>query len=542
MIRNLSVFFVLFLFSINAVAQYIDEYPVNSSNGTKMMVLKNYQVAVKIYSELLKEKPDDIDFRFQLGSALTYSTINQSRGLELLKQVDESANKPKGLKKVLATAYFMNYEFKTAISTFEKAKSESSDPDEIKEIETWILQCKTSMHLQSQPIPITFENLGKYVNSDSPDYLPLVAPDESVLIFSTRRNGVVGNLFDYGGYKTADIYTSKHKRNKYSRARSIGSPNTYGNEETAGTSENGNFMIYNVDSDEHYSDLFVSKKGRRSYMPAGEFNSDLVNLKSKEPGASLTNNGDRLYFCSDREGGFGGFDIYWTQRLPNGDWGEPVNLGKDINTSKDELYPNIRNNETEIYFSSNGYPSMGGLDLFKSVKVDNKWSQPVNLGYPLNTVNDDKNISFAKNPRYAYIGAKRDDSFGDLDIYRIVFEDKKEELCLITGALMREDSSAILEEVIIEIINNETGELFGSYLSNPKTGKYIAILPPGNYLLEIIDANNYENAESKIIIKDKNDFMPMKKLDLFLKVKTKAIIPATPASDSLNKDSQIEKK
>lgn len=522
-------------------AQYIDEYPSNKLNASKVMELKNYQVAVRIYSELLKEEPNNIDFQFQLGTAYTYSNINQRRGLDLLKQVDASANKPDGVSKILAIAYFKNYEFDNAISTFNKVKNTLTNPEEIKEIDDWITQCNNSIQLKKRPISVRFENLGKDVNSDAPDYLPLVSPDESVIMFSTRRDGVVGNLFDYGGYKTADIYTSKHRRGKYSRSRSIGSPNTYGNEETAGSSENGDYMLYHVDSEDNYSDLYVSEMGRRSYMPPKELNSDLVNQKTSEPGGSLTNEGDQLFFCSNRDGGFGGFDIYSVKRLPNGDWAEPINLGNEINTAKDEKYPLIRTNGNELYFSSNGFPGMGGMDLYKSILVDGKWSKPANLGYPLNTVNDDNNISFAENSRYAYVAARMDDSFGDLDIYRVVFEDKREELALVSGNLIRSDSSLILEEIVIEILNPETGELFGSYLSNSKTGKYVAILPPGVYSLEIINAQNFEDKVKKIIIKDKNDFVSVMNLNIVLNEKPKKITPIKNVESTI-KTTPVEKK
>jgi hypothetical protein len=242
----------------------------------------------------------------------------------------------------------------------------------------------------------------------------------------------------------------------------------------------------------------------------------MVNKKTSEPGASLTNDGNLLYFCSDREGGLGGFDIYLVRRLPNGEWAYPENLGPEINTSGDEKFPMIRGNGNEIYFSSDGHLGLGGLDLFKSIKVEGKWSKPANIGYPINTVNDDPSICFAKNPRYAYISTKRDDSFGDLDIYRVVFEDEKEELTLISGSLMRTDSSLIKEEIIIEILDFETGDLFGSYLSNPITGHFVAIVPPGTYSLEVIDADNFEDKDKKLVIHDKNDFVHTKAFSLQL--------------------------
>lgn len=529
MIKRLKyILFFILLFPLIGSAQLIEQNPINNANAAQSLELKNYAEAVRQYKALLQKKPENTEFKFKLGIAYTYSYIDQARGLELLKELNSISEKPSGLEKELAIAYFKNYLFDNAKTIFKTLLNSADTEEEKNELERWIKQCNVSKGLYNRPIAIRFENLGKNVNSDAPDYIPLISQDESMIFFSTRRAGVVGNLFDYGGYRTADIYMAKHKNNKYSRARSVGSPNTYGNEETAGNSENTKYMLYHVDSDDSYSDIFVSEKGRRSYMPPKKFNSELVNKKTNEPGGSLTNDGNQMFFCSDRDGGFGGFDIYFVKRLPHGAWAEPVNLGPEINTSADEKFPLIREGGNVLYFSSSGHPGLGDLDLFKSILVENQWSKPVNLGYPLNTVNDDPSICFAENPRYAYISTKRDDSFGDLDIYRVVFEDEREELTLIKGSLMRADSSAILEEIVIDVLDYDTGSLFGSYLSNPKTGGFVAILPPGKYTLEIVDAENYEDQNAKIVLNDKNDFIAQKKVILTLKEKPKAEPIITP--------------
>jgi hypothetical protein len=165
---------------------------------------------------------------------------------------------------------------------------------------------------------------------------------------------------------------------------------------------------------------------------------------------------------------------------------------------------------------------------------EGEWSKPENIGYPINTVNDDPSISFSNNPRYGYISTKRDDSFGDLDIYRVIFHDEKEELTLISGSLMRTDSSLIKEEIVIEILDSESGDLFGSYLSNSKTGNFVAILPPGKYSLEIFDAENFNDQNVKLIINDKNDFVKAKSVILLLTDKANKT-PSTPQKTVIEK-------
>jgi len=507
-----------FLLWHNAAAQYIDPYSISSSNGDKMLEIENYPEVVRQYTALLKEDTANLEYKFKLAKGYNYSYIDRAKGLELLLELQTASEKPEGYLHELAIAYYNNMKFDQAIEVFEKLKQKASDQEEVKKYQDRITQCSRSKKMVAQPVGIDFEHLSDEVNSPAPDYLPIVEPDESNLMFTTRRDGVVGNLYDFKGYRPADIYTVRHRRNKYSRARSVGSPNTYGNEQTAGRSENGQYVVYNVNSDDHYNDLFISEKGRRSYMPPKIFDSEEVNQKTNELGGTLSNDGETFYFCSDRDGGFGGYDIYMVKRLPNGKWGFPKNIGPPVNTIGDENYPSLMNDGNTLYFSSNGHPGMGGRDIFKAVKDESsgKWKKVENIGYPINGVGEDLNISFAENTRYAYIATKRSDSYGDLDIYRISFQEKDDNYTLIYGRVLNPDSSVVQVDVLVEVIDLKDESLYGSYLMNKKNGKYSAILPAGEYRLEVIDTHGYQDFSKKIKLLGKNDFKQQLKLDLIL--------------------------
>lgn len=522
-IKRIDGRFILLLIGsfcfLNLNAQYIDQYPISSSNGDKMLDIKNYQEAVRQFTALLGQEPENVTYKFKLGKSYIHSYIDKRKGLELLKKIGELNEKPDGFQEQLAIAYFKNYEFDTAKEIFLQLQNQADDSEEEKKYKDWVEQAQRSKKMSEEPVWVKFENLGKNVNSESPDYLPVTEPDESSIYFTTRREGVVGNLFDYGGYRTADIYVVKHKRNKYSRSRSVGNPNTYGNEQTAGRSENGNYMVYNINSEDHFNDLFVSEKGRRSYMPPKVFDSEEVNQKTNEMGGTLTNDGETFYFCSDRDGGQGGFDLYLVRRLPNGKWGLPKNIGPPINTSGDEMYPNLMDDGKTLYFASNGHPGMGGMDLFKSKRDEGSgnWMEIENLGHPVNTPDDDLNISFAANKRYAYMAAKRDDSYGDLDIYRLTFLNEKDDFTLLSGRILNSDSSQLSVDVLVEVFDLAEEKLYGSYLMSKKTGKYSAILPVGEYRIEVLNTFGYQDFSTEIKLLGKNDFQAYKKLDIVLK-------------------------
>jgi hypothetical protein len=510
---------LLVICSWSVSAQYIEEYSISAANGNKMLEIKNYQESVRQFAALVKEEPDKLEYKFKLATAYTYSTIDQQQGLSLLKELLKDKQDLEGFDEVYADALHRNYYFDESEAIFRQLLESATEEDKKQKYQQKLAQLKVAKELVKHPLHVSFENLGDDVNSEAPDFLPLTPPDESIVVFTTRRRGVVGNLYDFGGYRTADIFIAKNKRNGYSRARSIGSPNTYGNEHTAGRSENGDYLLYTVDSDDFFDDLFVSEKGRRSYMPPKVFDSKAVNQKTSESGATLSNDGLKMYFSSNRDGGFGGYDIYWVQRLPNGEWGEPKNLGGVINTPGDEMYPYLAEEGTALYFSSNGHNTMGGLDLFLAQKkAEGDWQQPQNIGYPINTPNDDMNISFAANKRYAYVASKREDSFGDLDIYRVTFLDEQDDYTLLTGKVLASDSSSVFAKTVtIEIYSLDNDVLYGTYLSKAETGKYMAILPTGRYILRVESAEGYRAYERKITLLGKNDFQESREMDIVMK-------------------------
>jgi len=500
-------------------AQYVEPLKINRTNAYKMLEIENYQEAIRQFSQLLNEDPDNANFKLGLAKAYNYSPIDHAKGLQILIELNKDLKRPLGSFFELGIAFHKNYRFDEAIEVFKELKIALKDPEKIEFMQSWIDRSVRAKLMVQNPVEVKLENLGEDVNSEAPDFLPFVEPDESTIYFTTKREGVVGNLFDYSGYRTADVFTTRHRFNEYERARSIGSPNTYGNELTAGRSENGEFMVYQINSEEHFSDLFISEKGRKAYMPPKELDSEEANQKSSsEVSAAISNDGKRVYFSSDRQGGMGGFDIWVIKKLPIGIWSEPQNIGAPINTKGDEKYPFLRGDEGLIYFSSDGHPGMGGMDLFVALqdKESRTWQAPENMGYPINTTDDDLSICYAAHSRYAYIGSNRKDSYGDLDIYRLVFEEVRPEYTLISGMVMNPDSSLLGKKVLIEVFDSKDGSLYGSYIMNQKTGRYHAILPPGDYVMEIHDIYGHKDFLKKIIVAGKNEFVARRQLDIIL--------------------------
>ena len=505
-----------------AVAQYIEDYPANKKNGELMIETKNWPEAIRIYHELVEKDPENTKLRYFLGKAYAYADVDKRRSLSYLTELEAFEDKEDDFYESLAISYFFNYKFDEAKNVFRKIADSVSNPTKKTEFNTWALQCDISKKMMNSPIPVEFENLGENINSKAPDFLPIVTPDEGIIVYTTRRKGVVGNLNSYAGYKSSDIYTARHKRNKYSKGRSVGSPNTYGDEFTAGRSDNGKYLTYTVNSEDYYNDIFIAEKGRRSFMPPKSLHSDEIDGKPNELGSTLSNDGKILYFSSDRDGGMGGFDLWYVQRLPNGEWSEVRNLGSPINTKKDEKYPILADDETTLYFSSNGFEGMGGMDIYvaKAYTKPNTWQEPKNLGYPINTPFDDLNISFAENRRYAYMAKRLDDTFGDLDIYRLTFLGEKDNHTAINGRVMNIDSTALVNRKIkIEVFYLNSGTFVGSYIVNERNGKYAAVLSPGQYTIEVKGVEGFKNYSQNIRVLGKNEYSQIRKFDLLLESK-----------------------
>jgi tetratricopeptide (TPR) repeat protein len=459
-----------------------------SDNPSRMFELKNYSRAKELYREKYKKDLSDKKIKYRFGVCLVY-TFEIEDGIKALESIATNTDTPIEVWYHLARGYHLKNRFEKAISLYKKYNNISdSKADLIVKAKRNIVMCTNAKTIINKPLNLTFENLGKRVNSKGKEYLPLITPDETMLFYTTRRLGTTGRIFDLEGYYTSDIFLSKYKYGKWSKARSIGAPNSYGNEQTAGISEDGKTILYYVNNPQSKNNLQVSSKSKSSFKRAVKIESKEINNNSGiQSSATISNNKDYIIFSSDKEEGLGKTDLYICKKLPNDKWAKPVNMGNIINTKYEESYPYLCDNGMTLYFSSTGHNSIGGFDVFVSYfdLAKKEWSKPVNVGYPLNTAHDNIAISFSKTKKYAYIATHRKDSYGDLDIYKVNFIDATPSYTVLTGYVLDADSNTIKGPLTIEIFNKKTEELCGIYEVNPKNGNYIMSLPPNKYVVNI---------------------------------------------------------
>lgn len=336
--------------------------------------------------------------------------------------------------------------------------------------------------------PVVFQpmEMGDSINTTDDEYLPAISADGNTFIFtkSFRRNGL----------RTEDFYLSNRNDSlEYKKAVPLGSPiNTDQNEGAQCISPDGNTIYYTAcsRSDGHGGcDLYVSRKVNGKWSEPENMGAS-INSESWESQPSISSDGRRLFFASDREGTYGGKDIWVSYKNYNGTWTKPKNLGKEINTPYDDISPFIHWDNTTLYYASKGKIGMGGYDIFFSTPQGNgdKWAEAENIGYPINTQKDENSLVVAKDGKTAYFAAENlSNGRADLDLFYFELPEKSRarDVAYIQGFIFDADSKKRIG-ASIEISDLATDESIMSLTAYDKEGDFFACLPSDkNYALNV---------------------------------------------------------
>lgn len=495
----------IFFFNTCLNAQGISEKTAND-----YFLKNNFEQALKEYQNLLKNDPTNDKYRYRIAVCYLNTNIDKTKAIEYLEQAVKNERADANTYYLLGRAYHFANRFDEAINMYETFKKISAGtPYNIKDVEKQIEYCYNAKELVKYPIDVTFQNLDENINSKFSDYYPFVPTDQSYIAFNTRRDD--GSSKNSEGKYKSEVYIAKEKNGKFTRAKSIGSNvNKFdGDEEIIGMSADGKLMLFLFDNEEEgFGDIFIGHFDGKEVSKLTKMGKE-VNSKYTEIAASLSSDGESVYFASDRPGGFGGIDLYVTKKLPNNEWSAPQNLGPTINTPEDEDFPNISPDGKTLYFSSKGHTSMGGYDIFKAEWDAEKrtWTNLQNIGYPINTADDNMNLRISETGRYGYISALREGGFGDLDIYRVTFNEIAPRYTVLKGFIKDAEGNYLTGNVNISVTDNQSMEVYGDYIPNPYTGRYIIILPAGNFNI-LIEADGHSNYSEDIEIFDNNSYIP----------------------------------
>jgi outer membrane protein OmpA-like peptidoglycan-associated protein len=349
---------------------------------------------------------------------------------------------------------------------------------ELKRIAENLVLCDYRLQMMKNPVPFQPVNIGPNVNSRGFEYINAVSLDESQLYF-TRKGADLHS--DESFYRSVSARSPSGQLN-WSPAIEIGAPiNTPGNEGALCVSPDGMTIIITCCSrrDSYGScDLYSSRKVGNNWSEPVNLGPD-INSTAWESQPSLGADGRTLYFVSTRSGGHGGSDIWKSTLAEDGYWSLPVNIGDSINTSADEMAPFIHPDGKTLYFSSRGHMGMGGADLFVSrMYSDGNWSKPENIGYPVNTKQDEINLIINAKGNEALISAEREKGFGNIDIYRfeLPVQSRPTAVSYVHGRVYDVNTEVPLAAVL-ELIDMQTNTIVVNSTSDPVTGSFVMSLP-----------------------------------------------------------------
>jgi outer membrane protein OmpA-like peptidoglycan-associated protein/Tol biopolymer transport system component len=320
------------------------------------------------------------------------------------------------------------------------------------------------------------------INSISNDYTPQVNPTGTKLYFTSVRKGGFDKMKettpnDFG----EDVYYSELTNEQWSQPQLLPEPiNSMGDDFGSAFTGDGQTMVY-VKCDDPDGigncDLYITQLvGTEWTVPSNMGN--VVNSEEWESQPTISSDGERIIFTSARAGGYGGSDLYMTEKNHLGDWGIPQNLGSTVNTPLNDNSPNLAADGKTLYYATNGHPGLGGTDIFYCIFDNGKWSKPINLGAPLNSRGDDTNFSISATGTGYFASSRLDEN--NYDIFQIELPEhlRPKPTVVIEGIISDAKSSDPLGAwVLIEDIN--TGELITLSKSNETSGEYLVVLPVG---------------------------------------------------------------
>ncbi len=471
-----------------------DTYKAFFEEGLYLLLEGNHEAAQENFEAAYKLDSSSANINYVLGVCYINSAQKKAKAEHYFSKSiykitrnykadspDEKSAPP------LAILYYgkslhINYKFDEAIKQFDDFSFRFADTKELKKLvakerATSIL----AKEIVANPLNIKIQNMGDSINSKYPEYAPVLSADEKTLIFTTRRPNSTGGLKTPEGEYFEDIVVCyKDDQGRWSKPIPLpGKVNTIGHEGSINLTPDGQTLIVFRD-DAGDGNIYYSTFEGKEWSELKDFGTD-VNSKYFESHACLNADASILFYSSDRPGGFGGRDIYRCIKLPNGKWSKSLNLGSAINTEYDEDGAFMHPDSQTFFFSSEGPKSMGAFDVFfATLNEDNKFTDITNIGYPINTTDDDIFYVTSPDGKRAYISSDKEGGFGEKDIYMISIPDSKEaNLALFKGRIVPALGEQLPENLMITVTEKGTGKVVGTYMPKLENGTFATILPPG---------------------------------------------------------------
>jgi len=474
----LSLVLILICFSVFAVKPTKTE----RKQIDKLLQSKNYTEAIPQIKTLLFTYPDDPEFNFMLGVCYFHTAKDIVTAIDQLEKAVKITKRKKLLIEIryyLGRSYRINSMFEKAIDNFNALRSMLSARNDRMQakVDLLIESSKYAKKMCANPVSINITSLGKIINSSADDHSPCISADERYLVFTSRRKGEYDEKSTDGHYYE-DIYASSFDGYDWVTPTKIDAFSSPGHDASVSISADGRTMlIFRSEKGNKKSsggDIYISYRMGNKWTEPEKLGGK-INSKSRETHAAISPDGKTLYFSSDRPGGLGGLDIYYARKNAFGKWSNVKNIGKKINTKYDEQCPYMHIDGHSLYFSSNGHTTIGGLDIFVSTKDDKKWTEPKNLGYPINSLRDDVFFVPTADGKRAYFASARKGGQGGLDLYMMNINNvRARKLFVIRGAIGDAEKDLSFGEYKIVVRTKNKKERI--YRADPVNGEYLFVI------------------------------------------------------------------
>jgi outer membrane protein OmpA-like peptidoglycan-associated protein len=469
-----------------------DKAQENFKDALKNFTIHDYKKAESFAKKAMDAAPDWMDPYMLLGD-IYIETKRYDEAISIYQSYlgrNSNAYEPYWKQ---GYVYCLTGREEEALETYQTLENLATAPNDIRAQATKkIKEINYALEMKKHPVPFDPKNLGPMINSNMDEYFPTFTVDGETMYFTRRKlvdsvqmPGMNGFLHRYN----EDIMVSRRFGTQWQKATDVSRLiNTRDNEGAMVISPDGSFMVFTGcerPDGEGSCDLYIA------FLQDGQWTKPVnmgppINTRFKETQPSISYDGRSIYFSSNRPGTVGGLDLWVTTRDDNWNFSEPVNLGKNINTTLDDQAPFIHPDDQTLYFCSNGHLGMGMNDIFVSRKTkEGTWDSVTNIGYPINTTQDEPGLIVDRAGEYAYM-ASSSSGEGGLDIlyFKLPSNVKPHTATYLKGHVFDFYSKAELQAQI-ELVDLETGKTLIKTFT-PRDGSFLVPVPSGkNYMVNV---------------------------------------------------------
>jgi len=464
-----------------------------------------FELANPLY--LLLNNPDNFNIQYKIGTCYLNIPGEKDKAIPYLESAvmhssyDAKINSFKEKRApldayfFLAKAYMINNELEKALNTFNKFKTLARETEQkggmknLAFIDQQILACNNAISFEENPLGISKKLVSPEFSQGSINENPAVSSDGNTIVYTERRGLLNAIMF------------SKKIRGKWQSPIEINDPLNAGDDCSSCSLNGDGTLLFLYKEDNYDGNIYSAEYADDKWTPIKKLNKN-INTKYYESHASVSANGNKLYFTSNRNGGQGGLDIYLSEKDSSGDWGPAINLDSTVNTKYNEDTPFITLNDSLLYFSSEGHKGMGGYDVFRSRGTGSTWQSPDNLGFPINSTDDDRFFQPMNNDENGFYSITT--NYKKKEIFYITLTNTRlNRIYELSGNYSLKDTVVTFDQKnAIYLTDKTTGDTLDTGYPESKTGQYNFIVAPGKFRLVYTAPGYYQQHLDTSILKD----------------------------------------